>query len=764
MRLLPTTDPTFAKLDLLRRLHGSSNSSSTFTNPSKSSGIATQHTMTSASSEGATTTDTCQTGHKEEGKGIVHARGQHSLVVANTSFFVAAGTESRLQDENGLRASLNNDAEDFSDVLATMFKNASESHPSIEDTQLIFAADNSHAKNSSCSFCAQSSAEIEMARRQRFAFAARLEAELNVQKESLEAAFENCYDTSDRLHEIDLLNLKEDHEAEVKELQGERDTAFYKIQALTAVQENHESEVRILDCRVFGLEKVLQERTQEAENLRCHAKALWQENNNLLSEVGPLRRVAQGHAHNQDVGQLQKLVEEKERIMSRLSFVETYRDALQVQSTDLERRYEEICDAYEAVYQEKERAERQLAALVEEKSKDYSWHMQEKKCILALKSEDPEQAEANATAMARELYRRETVKVLSLRNELTEVCSTNEGQLRRQQQVINDLNEEVHVLTVALDISLNEKEELVKKYEELLTALESNVDISELARGLARDLRTALKERMLFGLAFLKAEIQVVRSEKHRRIQVCDFRDQLEEKNDDLVKLKEQLHEVEEKVSARDFVLVLRDDEINKTVPVLKNRILEVEQIMELLALSAGQYQTQVITDLKDRLERQTRIAEWYENEFIKALHQKDGLKAEWDFYLGGAAHDLQLARGFRNERDALQIECLAMHERFADELLVRPLIVPEGMKTTNQIEDEQLANMHQGVLKQFLMTYKALPKWIVEPSCPGYEALRAEHMDPEKERLEKEREATDRSFLVEGQNMQGATFADFRQ
>src|SRR5436305_2921610 len=32
---------------------------------------------------------------------------------------------------------------------------------------------------------------------------------------------------------------------------------------------------------------------------------------------------------------------------------------------------------------------------------------------------------------------------------------------------------------------------------------------------------------------------------------------------------------------------------------------------------------------------------------------------------------------------------------------------------------------MRQDELKQFIDTYKALSKWIVEPGCPGYETLR---------------------------------------
>jgi hypothetical protein len=66
------------------------------------------------------------------------------------------------------------------------------------------------------------------------------------------------------------------------------------------------------------------------------------------------------------------------------------------------------------------------------------------------------------------------------------------------------------------------------------------------------------------------------------------------------------------------------------------------------------------------------------------------------------------------------------------------------------------LKTCNQGVLEQFLDTYKALPKWIVEPGCPGYETLRAEHMDAERARLDTEQEKVDQSFFVECQSSEG--------
>jgi len=66
-------------------------------------------------------------------------------------------------------------------------------------------------------------------------------------------------------------------------------------------------------------------------------------------------------------------------------------------------------------------------------------------------------------------------------------------------------------------------------------------------------------------------------------------------------------------------------------------------------------------------------------------------LRTEWSFWLGTTIDDLQLARGFRDQRDTLEMECLAMRERLANELLIQPLVVLETMKATKQIEEDQL-------------------------------------------------------------------------
>lgn len=69
---------------------------------------------------------------------------------------------------------------------------------------------------------------------------------------------------------------------------------------------------------------------------------------------------------------------------------------------------------------------------------------------------------------------------------------------------------------------------------------------------------------------------------------------------------------------------------------------------------------------------------------------------------------------------------------------------------------------MHEGVLKHFLDSYKALPKWMIGPGCPGYEILRADYMNAEKEKLEKERGVIERSFFVDGQHRNEAILGNF--
>src|ERR1700722_3233018 len=415
------------------------------------------------------------------------------------------------------------------------------------------------------------------------------------------------------------------------------------------------------------------------------------------------------------------------------------------------------------VQKEKDLAKRRVDAVLEEKSNDYTWHAQAHRCALELKAEDHEQAESHATAMARELYRREAEKVASLRR-LAEVFAQDDQKLRQQDEVIAQLSDEVRCSAEALYAVQHEKEVLAARYQNLLAVVSDDSKRSELTCGLARDLQTSFEERILFGLAFFEAELEIARGERYRRAQICNLWAYIQETDDELAELNEQLRQEQLLNEAKDLDISLRDVEIEQTIPALKTRIPELERIMELQAVSPSQYRSAVITDLQSRLDVQTRRNGSYEHFLDKQLDGVQHLQTEWSFWLGTTIDDLQLARGFRDQRDTLEIECLTIRERFANELLIQPLVVPEKetMKTTKQIEEDRLGNMYQGVLKQFLDTYKALPKWIVEPGCPGYETLRAEHMHVERARLDTEREKIDQSFFVEGHNSEGDVCARY--
>jgi hypothetical protein len=141
---------------------------------------------------------------------------------------------------------------------------------------------------------------------------------------------------------------------------------------------------------------------------------------------------------------------------------------------------------------------------------------------------------------------------------------------------------------------------------------------------------------------------------------VCDLRDKLEEKDEELGKVKDQLQEAKDKVFAHDNLVAIKDDEINNKVSGLKDSIWELELIVGGQAMSGGHYQSQVITDPKSRIGRQERIAKWYEQEFTKVCFQMECLKCESGFYVGGTEHDLQLVRNFRDKRHVLKVACLA--------------------------------------------------------------------------------------------------------
>jgi hypothetical protein len=224
LRLLPSTDLTLAKLDILRRVDDLTTSSDSSSRPSDSAGspsLLTKSAAASASSASTSATGVHQAGYKNEGKSIVHTHGHHSIDMANRTFITTADVGRRRQQDVILFPFLTEDIEDISDCLAVLFANVDEEQSNTEGRCLLFPAINSLDTDSGHSFSAQSLQEIELVRGQRLLFAARLETELSMQREAMEAEFDKCYDASDKLHEIDLLNLKDDHEAEVRDLQEE---------------------------------------------------------------------------------------------------------------------------------------------------------------------------------------------------------------------------------------------------------------------------------------------------------------------------------------------------------------------------------------------------------------------------------------------------------------------------------------------------------------------------------------------------------------
>jgi hypothetical protein len=89
---------------------------------------------------------------------------------------------------------------------------------------------------------------------------------------------------------------------------------------------------------------------------------------------------------------------------------------------------------------------------------------------------------------------------------------------------------------------------------------------------------------------------------------------------------------------------------------------------MELQAASASQYHGVVITDLQSRLDEQTRRNGCYEYFLDKKINEVQHLQIQWSFWLSTTIDDLQLSRGFRDQRDNLDIEWLVMRERFAND------------------------------------------------------------------------------------------------
>ena len=296
-----------------------------------------------------------------------------------------------------------------------------------------------------------------------------------------------------------------------------------------------------------------------------------------------------------------------------------------------------------------------------------------------------------------------------------------------------------------------EKATLSLQYDGLLDALTNHVALPELVSGLACDLQATTKEAIALELAVAEAEILVNKHEQYRRAQVCDLRDEIEDHKDDNATLRQQLDQAGYRIASLEFDVYLREKEKQQNeqmVPQLEARIKELED-MKVEGASIEGPQGHVVRDLKRRLNSQIERCEFSEQYVEELFHELQDVKHNWEMFGTSTVKDFKSARTWRDERDALRIEIAVMKERFAHELLVDPLIVADSMKLqVNQVDDEELTKIEEKVVKQFEITYKAVPQEVFDSDAIGYEMVRAEHMDAEKAKMQAEHDAIRASFL----------------
>ena len=356
-------------------------------------------------------------------------------------------------------------------------------------------------------------------------------------------------------------------------------------------------------------------------------------------------------------------------------------------------------------------------------------------------------SEVAALNVAQKLHKREIEKVSILQEELVAVQKTAEIPRQEQAQRIEQLSNENELLTNACNIAHEEKQLVSSEFSRLLSDLSGNIASSEVSRGLARDLQASFEARMALELALSDRSLQVARVERHRKRQINDLRAAVQERDSELAELRLQVEESEHQKLSLEEEAEFRRIQINETCPALEARIEELE--MEHKAVSnASSGQSTVIIDLSFRLKKQIEANEWYINLLGQKYCELQGVKLNCGLFAQSTRDDLIAAHGFRDERDIYLVEVLALRERFADQLLVEPLTVPAHLKTTLQIEAEIIADIDQRVIKQFKVTYGAVPREIIDPDCSPYEALKAEYLDKEREEALARRDVPRRSFF----------------
>lgn len=588
---------------------------------------------------------------------------------------------------------------------------------------------------------AQSSSEIEAVRRHRSRFAKSLEVALAEQKAEFESCFEERYESSAQLHGIEMLNLQDDHEAVFKELKHTTKDLRARLVDRTKALRTSRAESRSLRKQCSTIEELLQERSTQRDQLlqavQGRETLLQEKNEEVHGLRDELARTRQAHQLFLNAS----LVEDAELERSRTDLEDRYRGLLpglnllnverQNSEAQLEATRRQLETARAALQAQQEACEKIRARhdhVVAEKVRDVSWHVAHNSNPLAMKPMNTEYEIREATKQLRERLEEEIATSADLGRQREAAQAANKAKFKNFKRVMANQSQEKVILEMALAIAQGQRDHWAEQYDEIADAVASKITFSSFTRGLAERHLALQETRFALEAELLEAKLRGDRAVLDREIRKRHEVIKLGKRDAEIATLKHELQTMKQNFDNENGLVRLYKEIIDKEMPELQSRNSEVERMLEeQLRNNIGANHQSALDDLVDRLHKLEKTNRYWEREVDGYLQEFGYLQTHWNMFTCSVFFDLTNARTWRNDRDRLELENVALGERFADELMNEPLVIPEDRKTRQDIEDDfKLESIDDCLLKQFKFTWGAVPKVILGSQVPPWEHILA--------------------------------------
>lgn len=627
---------------------------------------------------------------------------------------------------------------------------------------------------------AQPQSEIDINRRNRYELARSLQAALAEQKASLrsdfekelaeqqnqlEGLFEERHESSAQLHEIEMLNLQDDHDAEVRELKQTAKDLRARLAERSNTLRTLRAELRVLRDRYSTVENQLHQKSSEHDRLLQglqERERLLQSRNEELHELREeLARTRRGRDGSLDASQGPNahLCRSHRELTDRYNGLLTGFNHLRSDKEDTEARLrttQDQLEAAQAALAEQEQACEDLRALhdhvVAEKVRDFSWHVAHGVNPLSMKPMLAEDQMAEATKQLREQLEEQIKLCADLQCRLEAAQAASKARFKKQKRVIANQSQEKVILEMALAIAQGQRDKWAEQYDEVAEAVTSKLAFSSFARGLAERHLALQKTRFALEVELLEAKIR-----GDRAVLECAIRERhegikLKKRDDKIAKLEFDLRIMKQKFESENGMVMLYKDVIDKEMPGLRQRNSQVERMLEdQITKNVSADHLAVYEDLHRRIHELEHTNAYWEQEMNTYLQEYGSLQTGWNIFTCSVLYDLCNARGWRNERDRVENENIALRERFADELVNEPLVIPEDRKTSTQLEDDfKLESIDDVLLEQYGLSWGAVPKKLMDREAPPWEHVKVdldEDIAVQKKRWLEERDRLVASF-----------------